>query len=445
MSAFRDRNSWYLGVSAYWFATSFKWFILLVVVLPAQVAQVVPEDQKNTYWGRVFLIGALWAIIGPGIFGALSDRSGSKHGKRQPFIAIGAGLTVVALAVLAQIRQVPGPPPVQADITALTLLTVGYLLLQVSDDIGTGPYAAIIPELVPADRRGKASGLLGFARLSAQVLAGLTFFALSGSWISIYIAIAVVNVLGAAWVLWTIREDRTAPIRPQPQEGVFAQFLKPWRSPDFRWLFASSFLLALAFYLVQPYLQNFLRDMVPQPQVFGFALGAAPPEGATQEEILKARNSASQLAAALLAVVISLFGAVGALLAARLSDPIGKKAVVFASGILMLVMLLPFAFSRDFTQILVMGMVFGIGYGARLSAEWAMAGDVIPSAADAGKDMGIWTMSNSSVQILAGGSGVFIDQLNRQTMGVGYTVAFLVAAVLFGTSALLVQKVKGSR
>src|SRR5687768_15282372 len=90
---FQDRTSWYLRLSAFWFSTSFKWFIILLVLLPMQVAAVVPGGEKNTWWGFVFMIGAIEAMIGPAICGYLSDRCGSRFGRRKPFIAIGAAMT----------------------------------------------------------------------------------------------------------------------------------------------------------------------------------------------------------------------------------------------------------------------------------------------------------------------------------------------------------------
>src|SRR5688572_16478091 len=86
---FRDHIGWYLGISAFWFATSLKWFILFLM-LPAQVAEVVPGGQKNGAWGRVVAIGAAEAMIGPALFGYWSDRTRSRWGRRRPFIAIGA-------------------------------------------------------------------------------------------------------------------------------------------------------------------------------------------------------------------------------------------------------------------------------------------------------------------------------------------------------------------
>lgn len=426
-----------MGVSAYWFATSFKWFILLVAVLPSQVASIVPDDVKNTYWGRLFLIGALWAVIGPAVFGRLSDQ----RGRRKPFIAAGAALTVVALAVLAQIREVSGnltPPGV--DMGSFMVLVVGYLLLQVSDDLGTGPYSAIVPEVVPEEKRGLASGYLGVAKLLAQFLGGISVFFLGGNWLKLYIVIGVVNLLFAIWTLRTYKEAPDREPQPEQKREPFVQaFLRPWQSADFRWVFASSFLLALAFYLVQPYLRNYMHDVVQTFDFMGRSLGSSILDSPDYKE------NAATVAAALLALTISIFGAVGAGVTARLGDRDGRKPVIYWSGVLMFVTLIPFALVTNFQIIAFLAIFFGFGYGARLAAEWALVSDVLPAGNEAGKDMGIWQMSNSSVQLIAGGSGALIDQLNRTQMGLGYRTFFVAAAVLFLLSTVLVRFVKGSR
>lgn len=53
----RHGPSWFLRLSAYWFATSFKWFLVLLVLLPAKVAEVSPEEKalcsaSSSAWGR---------------------------------------------------------------------------------------------------------------------------------------------------------------------------------------------------------------------------------------------------------------------------------------------------------------------------------------------------------------------------------------------------------
>ena len=81
----RTKLSWLVGVSTFWFATSYKWFLILVFLLPDRVASIVPGGEKGAYWGAVFGLGATWAVVGPALFGDFSDRVGD----RRPFILVG--------------------------------------------------------------------------------------------------------------------------------------------------------------------------------------------------------------------------------------------------------------------------------------------------------------------------------------------------------------------
>lgn len=425
---FRDRLSWYAGISSYWFATSFKWFILLVAILPEQVKALVPEGTKNASWGMVLAIGSVWAMIGPALFGYLSDRTRSRFGRRRPYIALGAALTVVAVTVLA------GAP-------SLAWLVVGYLLLQVSDDIGTGPFGGLIPELVPEERRGTASGVLSSLQLLAQIASAVAGLVLNSVEL-IYAGIALVNVVCAVTAIWTLRGSADPPggalAVPAPSLSGFVKgWLEPWRSRDFVWVWFTRFLNAFAFYLVQPYLLNYLEDMIAAPVGEGMA-GAR--YSAFGFSVAKAGE-----AAIVLAIVISLFGAIGSFFAARMADRVGRKRVIYVAGMIMAGVLVPFAFVRDFGSILLLGMGFGVGYGMYLSADWALAADVMPNPDALAKDMGVWVMSVSSVQLISGLFGSVIDAGNAYSMGYGYMGAILLASASFLASTVLVRQVKGSR
>jgi len=419
MSPFRDRTSWYLGLSAYWFATSAKWFILLLVVLPGQVEKLVPEGEKGGAWGTVVAIGALWAMVGPSLFGYLSDRLMARLGNRRIFLVLGAALTIVALVVLLGANS-------------LWVIVFGYLLLQIADDVGTGPYAALIPELVPEDRRGRASGMMGLMQVGAQVLIGVLALALGAEPGAIYIALAVINVLCAIWVLQTIQGAK--PLHSVPdsstETGFVVGFIKgwaePWKSRDFFWVWFTRFLNAFGFYLVQNYLRFYLTDRVVD---FGF-VGSGPEKAGMATNVL--------------ALLISVAGIFGALYAAKAADRIGRKRVIYLAGSIMSVLLVPFAVVPNFYLILVLAAVFGFGYGAYLSADWALASDVIPNKSTPAKDMGVWSMSVTVVQFFTGMVGFLVDALNRNTAGLGYTVTFLLAAVFFFLSTVLVRQVRGS-
>jgi len=415
---FRDRAGWYLGLSAFWFANSAKWYILLLAILPGQVEAIVPGGEKNSQWGMVFAIGAIWATIGPALFGHLSDRYGLRRGSRGPFIAIGAGLTVMALMFLMQASE-------------MWMLVLGYLLLQISDDVGTGPYSALIPELVPEDRRGKASGFMGMLELLAQITIALIGLALGNPKL-IYVALAAFNVICALIVLATIRGATplraagAAGTQQQPEQtgGFFSGWLRPWKSRDFRWVWGTRFLGALGIYMIQPYLRFYLTDSVQTFELLGRTI----------------TTDAGQ-ATIILGMVISLSGALGALWAARVSDTWGKKRVIIAAGSLMFLIMVPFALIPNFTLIFVLALFFGFGYGAYLSGGWALAASVVPSHHELGKDMGLWQMSYSSVQIFAGSAGMLIKWGNETHPGRGYTITFLLASGIFLLSTLLVRQV----
>jgi MFS family permease len=420
MAAARDQTSWYIGISAYWFATSFKWFVLLLGVLTSQVNQLVAVDQRNTAWGQVVMIGAAWAIIGPGLFGWLSDRTVFRYGRRRLYLSLGAALTLIALFTLSSAQSLP-------------MLIVGYLLLQVSDDVGTGPYSAVIPESVPAELRGKASGILGQMRLIAQIASGVLGLVLSGNIVGIYLGIAIVNILG---VLWTLSVMPDSP-GERPNAGApsfLVGFTKPWRDSDFRIVFLITFIGNLGYYIIQTYLPNFLRDRMSNFELFGHTLNLG---------IMRVDNP--ERAIYFLGLGISLIGITGALWCAKFSDRIGRKRTVFIGGMLMALPLVPFAIFHEFSVIAILAPVFGFGYGAYTASSWALVSDVLPDPSSQGRDMGIWQASWSSVQVVVGLFGGIIDFGNsRLGDGLGYTVAFIGGAVLMMLGVSLVGKVRGS-
>lgn len=410
---YRDTWAWNLGFSAYWFAVSYKWFILLFVVLPLQVRALVPGGSANTAWGLVYGTGAVWAIFGPVVFGDWSDRVDTRWGNRLPFIAAGAALTLPALALLA------GAP-------SLAVLAVGYLLLQVSDDLGTGPYGGMVPEVVPEGRRGRASAAMVLLQRLAEVVSAIAALALVSTG-RIYAGIAVATVAGAGVTLWTLRGHRRTEPPPLVRPSLAETWVEPWKDADFRWVWANRAMTALAFALVTNYLVNYLTDGFASYRALGFDAGSAAG------------------AANVLALTVSLVGAGGALAAGRLADRWGRKRVIYLSAALVLTALGPLALTRDFGLLWLLCFPFGFGFGLYASADWALASDVIPDKSRSGAQMGLWTSSLTSVQVVAGAAGSMVDGLNRVRPLFGYQALFWTAGGLFLAGTVLVRMVRGSR
>lgn len=409
-----EKKPWYLGLSAYWFATSMKWFILFFLT-PSIVNKIVPDGEKNRWWGLIVAVGAAEAMIGPAIMGWLSDRTPTKWGRRRPFIALGAAMTAISLLLMGQSNSI-------------WLLMGSYLLIQISDDIGTGPYSSAIPELVPETGRGRASGAMGLLQLSGQVVAvGIGLFLGSDPWM-IFLTMAAVNVVCAILSIIAIAAlEHQNVISEKPVEKLkFSTLWSPLKDPDFRWAWLTRFLNAIGFYVVLNYLLNFLKDVVKTYDL-GFL---------SFDDPFKATIA--------MAAILSLTGAISSVINGRRTDRVGRKRVVIEAGVLMFIALAAFCFVSDYKLVAPLAIIFGVGYGAYLSADWALVSDVLPDKDNPARDMGVWQMSVAAPQVFSGLIGGIIDMGNRQGGGLGYRIAFGLASIALLFGSVLVKKIKGS-
>jgi MFS family permease len=110
------------------------------------------------------------------------------------------------------------------------------------------------------------------------------------------------------------------------------------------------------------------------------------------------------------------------------------------------VLCLVFLTGPTFELMLGLGVLFGLGYGAFVSVEWALATDVLPSAASAAKDLGIWGISVTFPQVLAPlVGGPVLDGVNRLGQNWGYFALMMMAAAYFGAGAVTVWRIRGAR
>lgn len=458
-----------------WFGSNWKWFILLLLVLPAQVGSVIKVQQNqiddqikvirssvpveagvteeqfrasveqkvaplekkkndlansvNTSWGMIFTIGVIWAAFGPTIFGGWSDRIR----RRKPFIAIGMILTVCALLLLSR-----------AD--SLILIAACYLMLQISDDVMQGAYASLIPQIVPKDKQSKSSAVLSAANLFAQIFSALSYMILGGIAIlglssneKVYYLIILVNVISAGLVLFTIKdlkepEDRPVTEGPVQKSNFLQDIIAPWKSRDFRWVWGSRFLIMLGFFIIQPYMLNFLKDLVGVPDA----------KNVLHFNLLGLDIASPDMAQAVILLSLSLAGGIGALLSIKRMPVWGLKKTIWMCGYLLTPVLLGLAFARDFSLIWVLAIGFGFAHGTFLSADWALGAAVVPNPESLGKDMGIWSSAVVFAQLISGLAGSLIDQLNRVSNGLGYALIFVASAIFMGFGTQLVRQVRGA-
>jgi MFS family permease len=146
---------------------------------------------------------------------------------------------------------------------------------------------------------------------------------------------------------------------------------------------------------------------------------------------------------------------VGALIttivAGKLSDKYGRKLMVYLSGGVMGSVCLVFVVTHNFTLAFLMGIVFGLGYGAYQSVDWALASDVLPSLDDYARDMGVWHIAFVLPAVLATPvAGFLLDNFQRigkanAIQNLGYIVILIMAFLFFILGTVFVKQIKGVR
>lgn len=394
----------YVMMNVYWFGLAFMWNALHPIVLPALLLERVPENLKNTYLGAMTFVGLLLAMVIQPLAGALSDRTTTPWGRRRIWIVGGTVVSIGFLAVMARSQTLLG-------------LALGYILLQIASNAAHGPAQALIPDLVPAERHGLASGIKNLFDMSGLVVTSLAAGRLmeNGNSVLAFGIIAGVLALAAALTVLTTREQRFLPEKAAAAPRT--PLLQPGLShyPVYGRLLVARFMVLLGVYVVQSFAQYYIRDW----------LGISNPALVT-----------GNLMAAI-GVTITLF----VFPAGWLSDRVGRWSLNVAAGALAALGIGLLVFARSVTAVYVFGGLIGIATGTFLSVNWALATDMIPKA-EGGKFLGFTNLATAGAGAISRLGGPVIDGLNALWSGrsLGYPIVFAIAALVTLGGALLLLR-----
>jgi MFS family permease len=383
------------------------WYGPLQILLARQAEAIAPHGKENLL-ALVAGVGAAFSMVANPLWGALSDRTTSRFGRRIPWVAAGLGLGAVSLLVLGSASSV-------------LMLVAGWCLVQTMLNAPFAALSAAIPDQVPAAKRGGAGGYFGVAQIVGVMLG--TYLAvrgivLSGKTFGGYLACALFVLLaGIPYVL--LRRDRVLAKadRPpfQPAEFLRAFWLSPRRYPDFAWAWLTRFLMNLGNAIALLYLFFFLKDAVHLEN---------PMRGVLFLTVINA-------VLLLIAVVV----------AGLWSDLIGKRRIfVLWSGIVMAIAAFLLAGWQTWPGAITAAAVLGIGFGAYTSVDFALLTQVLPAAVDRGKDLGVLNIANALPQVLA--PVVAAPLVTR--LG-GYSTLYIVSAFVGLLGAVLVYQIKTVR
>lgn len=433
----RLRQADFVLLSLYWVAIGYLWQGLGTVIVPGIVQQLVGNQHKGTALSVLEGVGTLMAVVWQPVAGAVSDRTATRWGRRRPFIVAGTLGDVLFLAGIALSGSY------------LPVL-VFYFLLQAASNTAQGPYQGLLPDVVPHEQRGTASGYYGLANLvgilAGSVGAGLVQANFGRSWAVASIA-AILLVTMAITVLTV--PDTAQPSSGQfqsPVEAVVATFTAPLPHRDFMWLMGSRLLVLMGIVGIQSFTYFFFSEV--------FFHGD--------------QHQTSTATAKLLGVVL-LFGIIITWPSAAVSDRIGRRSVLMLGGLIGSAGTAALVFSSTrwmppailaplagllqlpelAVQTMLVGLLIGLGFGSFLSVDWAFLTDVVPRG-QAGLFMGFSNIATAGSGIIARFiGGLLLDIFNSgpRLLGLpgGYPVIFGLFAAWMVAGSLLILKVKQPR
>ncbi|MEI2819837.1 MAG: MFS transporter [Marmoricola sp.] len=380
-------------------------FFVPIQVLLAQQSELIVPGAKEVTLAWTTAAGALASTIFNPVWGALSDRTLSRFGRRVPWVFAGALASAAALLFLS---------------TAVTLpvLVIGWVLCQTAINAIFAPIVAAVPDQVPVATRGVVGGLVAMSQTLGVAL-GSAIPMLTDSIRTGYIVVAVILVVSAVPYLLHSRD-----VQLTRAEYDFAKTRDEQRrrlpidatmKADFRWAFITRFLMQFGNALMLLFMLYFLQD--------GLGMGRKDAEGGVF----------------LLTAVYALMTVITAVIGGIASDRMGKrKPFVIGSGLVVAVSFVVMMMAHSMPIVMLGAVLMGLGFGMYQAVDFALITQVLPDADGRGRDMGILNIASALPQVAA----PLISILLISGYGVSYPLLFLAAAIVSVLGSVLVLKIK---
>ncbi|HEY7100621.1 MAG TPA: MFS transporter [Mycobacteriales bacterium] len=383
-------------------------FTPIQLLLPDQLEEVAGDEGKVGALGLVTGVGALVAVVATPLAGALSDRTTSRFGRRLPWLIGGTLLGALALVVLSRQSTVVG-------------VLFGWAAAQAFLNAAYAGLTAEVPDHVPVAQRGTVSGWFGLPQAVGVVVGVALVTAFTTTVVAGYVLIAAVIVVLVV-PFAAVTRDPVLDRADRPTISLTkGWWIDPRRFPDFGWAWLTRFLISLGNALGTLYLLYFLRDKVHFEQLF--------PGRSAEDGVL-------------VLILIYAAGAVATAVGGGVwSDRTGRrKPLVIVSSLVMAAGAVLLAVWPTWTASLVAAALLGIGYGVYMAVDTALVTQVLPAAADRGKDLGIVNIANAAPQVLAPALAAPV------VAGLGgYPMLYALTAVVTVAGAVLVLPIRSVR
>jgi MFS family permease len=389
----RFSHSKQLILNLLWFPLNAEIAAMLAIVIPTQILLFVPSNrvgsvEQATVLSWMVTVASVISLLMPPIVGTLSDRTRGKLGRRRPYLIAGALLLIA------------GTPLLVAENTIVDFF-LGLALLHIGTNIINPAYQSLVPDNVEEEHRGKASGYVGGLTILGSIASlGLAAYLLGGvnqhhfdanlvrHNVGIYyIVTTTLMTIGILITIFGVHEipykSTSTSILKEKTIGGFAwrlvhHWVEPWRKRNFTIVFLTRTAIMLGMTMFMTYVEYYFA---------------------------RVQNVTNFVATTALIAVLALGGGVvSGILSGVLSDRMKRRAPVVCVATL-------FMSATSFAFVVAsgnlgfwlwpLGILFGLGYGAFSSVDWALTIDALPSLKEAGKHLGLWNASATLPAIIA--------------------------------------------
>lgn len=394
----RQVGAWAL----YDFANSvFPAVITAVVFVIYFTTTVVGNEagEGDKWWGFAVSLSALIVALSAPLLGAIADRAGV----RKKFMAFYVAMCVSAVAMFTTL----GPGTIVAGVILFVIANVGFESSLVF-------YNAYLPDIVPAEKQGRVSGLgfgVGYVGSAIGLLLALPF-----ARTNIDIVWIMVTVF---FVLFSLPAFKYLP-RDEPGE-MSVRRAALWGVTNFKTVWGEvmkekelrRFLIAFFFY-IDGVLTAIVMTATMADKTFGF----------TGDELIY------------LFLAVQVSALVGAFALAKPTDTVGPKKVL--SGVLLLwaAIVVSIYFVETKLAFASLVLIGGFGLGSVQAASRAFMASLIPDGRES-EMFGFYALCGKSSSVI----GPMIFGTISGVTGGNQKLAVMALSVLFVTGWLLLQRV----
>lgn len=402
-----------LGISMFQLGLNAVRLFFNFILLPLQLERVVPAAHKSQVLGIIVGISVGIGILVNFFAGTVSDRTSYRHGKRTPFILMGALFTFPFL-LLSLFFPV-----------SILVIFASYFGIQFFTNLSLGAYQPLLPDIVPEQDWDKEASMQVLMALigSAMAFLGARWMSNLENSKAILILLAIVLAISTFFTLWAIKPFDQPAKRAllEPLKQVVRENLRPNRlSNGYFWLVFAIFLIYMGMFSIQYF------------GIYYF------------EGVLHLSNPAHAMS---IAGLINLSVAmISSLIAIRISNIFGRRNLIIIVITLAALFNLAFPFARSLGGYILIALPYTAMIGLFSPVSMALTSELVPKEA-AGRFLAYSNLAFGLPNALSPLIGGFILSATGTAPGVNNFIFLYILSSLFyfAGTVFMVKVPKSSR